>query len=129
MHKELIICLIVFVLIISLDLITKYYTENVVYTLNTELENFKQKLISDDIKQEEAKEQMQNIMNLWRKKYEIIAYYIEHDELEKVETELTALSSSIDVEEYDDGVENLDRCMFILNHIKNKYIIEVKNIF
>ena len=129
MHKELMICLIIIVLIISLDLITKYSTENIVNTLNSDLENFKEVLIGDNIEQKEAREKMKNIMDIWRKKYEILAYYIEHDELEKVETELTSLSSSIDVEEYDDGVENIDRCIFILSHIQNKYIIEIKNIF
>ena len=129
MHKELIICLFIILLIISLDLITKYSTENIVNILNDDLENFKEILIKDNVEQKEVKEKMGDIMNLWRKKYEVLAYYIEHDELEKVETELTSLSSSIDIEEYDDGVENIDRCIFILNHIQNKYVMEIKNIF
>lgn len=129
MHKELIICSIIIALVIIFNILTQNYTQKTVETINNKLTNFKEILIQDDIDQNNAKEKCYDILNTWKEKYETLAYYIEHDELEKVETELTALSSSIDVEEYDDGIENLDRCMFILNHIKSKYIMELKNIF
>ena len=51
------------------------------------------------------------------------------DELEKVETELTSLSAYIDIEEYDHGVPELEKGIFILNHIKEKFKFDIKNIF
>ena len=128
MHKEIIICIIVIILVIGLDILTRNYTKNTVEIINRKLSDFKELLI-EEAEQEKVKEINDDIMNEWQEKYEVLAYYIEHDELEKVETELTALTSSIDVVQYNDGVENLDRCIFILNHIKDKYIVEIKNIF
>ena len=129
MNKEIIICLIIIILVVVFNIITTNYTKEVVETINISLRDFKEELLVDNVEKEELKNTIDSILKKWNEKNEILAYYIEHDELEKVETELTSLASSIDVEEYDDGIENLDRCIFILNHIKDKYVLEIKNIF
>ncbi len=72
---------------------------------------------------------MEKIEKIWEERYEKMAYYIEHDELEKVETELTKLKPDIDMEEYSMGVENLDSCSFILEHIKDKSALKIVNVF
>ena len=68
-------------------------------------------------------------MDDWREIYNKLAYFIEHDELEKVETELTSLESYIKTEEYKHGVPELEKGIFILNHIKEKFKLDIKNIF
>ena len=130
MHKEIIICFIIIVLIISIDLITKKYTEASVIIINNKLDNIKEKILKEEnINNEDIKNEINCIMDEWKTRYARLAFFIEHDELEKVETELISLSACIDVEKYDDGIENIERCIFILNHIKEKYNLKVKNIF
>ena len=58
-----------------------------------------------------------------------MAFYIEHDELEKVETCLTNIRSDIETEELEHSIENLDNCIFILEHIRDKESISLANIF
>lgn len=58
-----------------------------------------------------------------------MAYYIEHDELEKVETNLTALKSFVDSNEYVDAMSELDKSVFVLKHIEDKYAFNLQNIF
>ena len=53
----------------------------------------------------------------------------EHDELEKVDTYLVALKSNIESEDYEQAVENLDICVYILEHIDDKEAFLLKNIF
>ena len=130
MYKEIIICIFIITFIIIISILTERYTSNAVETLNEALESFKVILLDERLIEEgEVNSINDNIINLWKSKNEILSYYIEHDELEKVETELTALSSCIDTEKFEDGIENIDKCIFILNHIKSKYILELKNIF
>ena len=129
MHKEIIICLIIIIVIISFDLLTKNFTKDTTETINGKLQELKVKLVDEELSKDEVYSLNQDIMKEWKKKYEVLAYYIEHDELEKVETELTSLEASIEVEQFEDGIENLDRCIFILNHIKDKYVLNMKNIF
>ena len=65
----------------------------------------------------------------WNERYDKMAYYIEHAELEKVDTELTALKANILIEEYKEGIPELEKCIFTLSNIKEKSEIKIKNIF
>ena len=129
MYKEIIICISIILIIFSIDLIAKNYTKDATENLTERLQEIREGLVDENISKEKVTNLNKNIINEWKNKYEILAYYIEHDELEKVETELTSLQSNIEVEKFDDGIENLDRCIFILNHIKDKYGLKIKNIF
>ena len=114
MYKEIIICIFIITFIIIISILTERYTSNAVETLNEALESFKVILLDERLIEEgEVNSINDNIINLWKSKNEILSYYIEHDELEKVETELTALSSCIDTEKFEDGIENIDKCIFI----------------
>ena len=78
---------------------------------------------------EDLENQINSILDEWNSRYQKLAYYIEHDELEKVKTELISLKANIDVEEYKQGMPDLDKCVFILDHIKEKSSLQIKNIF
>ena len=58
-----------------------------------------------------------------------LAYYIEHDELEKVDTNLIGLKSYIETEEESDAVSELEKSVFVLKHIEDKTRMNLKNIF
>ena len=72
---------------------------------------------------------MEIVRQKWKEKYNILAYYIEHDELEKVETEITRLSANIDVKEYEHCIEEIEASIFILEHIQNKEKLDIISIF
>lgn len=67
-------------------------------------------------------------MTLGRKVRDFSLLY-RHDELEKVSTELAKLKADVKTENYDFAVENLDNCIFILEHIKDKSALKIVNIF
>lgn len=129
MRKEWIICGIVIFLVAITNIITQNYTNQSVETTNQKLENLKEKLMKEEVERQEVEKEMQNVMEHWKKRYETLAYYIEHDELEKVETELTSLKANIQIEQYEEGVPDLERSIFILNHIKEKFKLNIKNVF
>lgn len=127
MYKELVICIIVISLIIVLNVITETYTEKSINSMNENLENLKVTMLADE--KEETSKKIEEILSNWNDKYQKLAYYIEHDELEKVKTELISLRSNIEVDEYNQGIPSLDKCVFILEHIKEKSALQIKNIF
>lgn len=129
MYKEWIICFIVIFSVITVDIITQNYTDKSVQVIGDNLEILKEELKKEEVDKQELEENIGKIINVWKEKYEKLAYFIEHDELEKVETELTSLKAHIDVEEYEDGVPELEKSIFILNHIKDKFKLDIKNIF
>lgn len=128
-NKEVIICAIIIVAIIILNVITQNYTKECVQVVNDKLKNLREELIQENVEEDKVKETSNQIMENWQYRYQRLAYFIEHDELEKVETELTSLKANIEMKEYEQSVPDLDKTVFILNHIKDKFTLEIRNIF
>ena len=134
MKKEIIICIIVVIAISIGNIITQQYTKESVATLSNDLEELKLDL-NNKIKNEEEKtnDELSNsvdkITKDWESRHNKLAYYIEHNELEKVEDNLTGLDSLVSTEEYAEAIKELDKCVFILRHIEEKYAFNLENIF
>lgn len=82
-------------------------------------------------KEEEEKENkiIEEIIEKWDSTHESLALYIEHDELEKVETQLAGIKSYIKTKEYGQAAAEIEKCNYILGHIKNKISLKLENIF
>ena len=134
MKKEMIICIFVVIIIVLGNIITQRYTKISVETLSNDLEELKidldNKLNNIGKKtKKEISEEVNIITEEWELRHDKLAYYIEHNELEKVEDNLTGLDSLTETEEYADAIKELDRCVFILKHIQEKYAFNLENIF
>ncbi len=127
MHKELIICIILVTLIIIGDWIIQNYTKNTINNITGELETLKQCLFEKSNKN--INEQIDRIDNKWNKVHDKLACYIEHDELEKVETNFTACKSLAKTEEYEQAISELEKTVYVLEHITDKYSFDLVNIF
>ena len=134
MKKEMRICIFVVIIIVLGNIITQRYTKISVETLSNDLEELKidldNKLNNIGKKtKEEISEEVNIITEEWELRHDKLAYYIDHNELEKVEDNLTGLDSLTETEEYADAIKELDRCVFILKHIQEKYAFNLENIF
>ena len=58
-----------------------------------------------------------------------LSYYIEHDEIEKVETYYTACKSLIKTKDYNLAINEIKKTIFVLNHMTDKYSFSLDNIF
>ena len=138
MYREIISIIIIIFLIISMDMITEKYTKKTVEDISNkliEVRNIGSILKKNEEKGEENKRQKDIInekINLvyddWKKKSKILSYYLEHDEIEKVETDIVNIKSFVEVEDYDMTIEEIDSCIYVLNHIENKEKLSLSNI-
>ena len=119
MKKEIIIVVIIVILIIIGHIITQNYTKKFFENISVSLEKIEEKIDNDNIEEQNLKNELDDIQEKWNEKYDILAYYIEHDELEKVETQLISMNANIKVQDYDKTIEELEKCKFILEHIKD----------
>lgn len=127
MYKELAICIILIIFIFVGDRITQNYTQKSIETLTNELDQLQQNLANQEA--EEAQKKVEEINDKWEKMHNKLAYYIEHDELEKVETYFTACKSFIQTQNYDLAISELKKTTFVLDHITDKYSFNLENIF
>lgn len=136
MKKEIIISIIVITMVIIGNIVTQNNTKKTVAKLNEKLANLKNSLIDviDNNKKKDEnylkyKEKSSDIRNRWDEMQELLSFYIEHDELEKVETQLAVINGQMESKLYDEAVVEIERCKFILEHIADKTAFNIKNIF
>lgn len=127
MLKETIICIIIIIAIFSLDIFTQGYTE----TTTQEITNMMSEL-RDTILNEESDKIVTDLNELeesWKEKHDKLAYYIEHDELEKVDTAIVTMKSYVETQDYSSAAAELDEGKFVLEHIQEKNAVNLQNIF
>ena len=127
MYKELIIIIVVIILIVGLDIITNKYTKETLQILFGDLKILREYILDED--KQKAEEQMKKVKQNWEERYKILAFYIEHDELEKVETEMVKLEADIEVEEFKHCISELETTIFILEHIQEKEEMHFRSVF
>ena len=127
MYKEMIISIILVALIFIGDYVTQGYTDRSISSFKEELQVLKNKLI--DSNEEASEEDIDSIENKWENIQNKMSYYIEHEELEKVDTYLTECSSFTKSGNYAFAINSLEKTDFILEHINEKYSFNLENIF
>ena len=114
MWKETVICIIIVSAIILGNNMTQSFTKQSVSELSGSLEKLREAIRQNEVKQEEVKNEIDSVYEEWQKRHDKLAYFIEHDELEKVETELIAIRSYIETQDYEESVsERRSRCAFL----------------
>ena len=132
MYKEIIFSIVIVVVVVVGNVVTQNYTHKSVKNTTTELEELKQELLSEsneDIDWDNAKEKFSALQTEWRNSFEKLAYYIEHDELEKVDTAIVQVKSFVENEEIPSAIAELETGKFVLEHIERKYKFNLQNIF
>lgn len=128
MHKELIISIIIVIFIFGLNYITQKNTDIAVESVSAYLEKTKSDVLEQNPDKEKATKKINETFDKWEELDDVLAFYIEHDELEKVKTALTSAKSYIEVEEYNQSVEAIDKCVYILDHIHEREMFSLDNI-
>ena len=127
MYKETIICIFIIILIIGLDIITQNYTKKSTIEITDCLSKLKDEIENENL--ENAKLKIEELDNKWDNRHNKLAYYIEHDELEKVDTAIVQVKSFIENDDIPSAMAELETGKFVLEHIERKYKFNLQNIF
>lgn len=127
MSKEIIVSAIILIAIIVLNICMSQYIDKKMNYVVTKLGELKGELEVENF--DESQKKIDEIDEYWKNSENILSFFIEHDELEKVITELTSLKAYIKLEDSEEAIETLDKMTFIINHIEEKDDLKLKNIF
>ncbi len=127
MYKETIICIFIIILIIGLDIITQNYTKKSTIEITDCLSELKDEIENENL--ENAKLKIEELDNKWDNRHDKLAYYIEHDELEKVDTAIVQVKSFVENDDIPSAMAELETGKFVLEHIERKYKFNLQNIF
>lgn len=126
MFKEMVISIVIVISIVALDFVTQNYTEKSVQETTKMLSELKENIKNSG---NNAGNSSENIMSRWKERKNKLAYFIEHDELEKVDTNLTNLKSYFEVGDTDMAINSIDEAEYLLEHIKRKNEFSLVNVF
>ena len=127
MYKETIICVFIIILIIVLDILTQNYTKNSTIEITECLSQLGEEIKNENL--ENAKEKIEELDKKWNNKHDKLAYYIEHDELEKIDTAIVQVKSFVENDDIPSAIAELEIGKFVLEHIEQKYKFNLQNIF
>lgn len=127
MLKETIICVIIVISIIGLEIFTQNFTEKTVKEITGIFGKIEENISKQDI--EQINNEVKNISSKWEEKQKKLAYYIEHDELEKVHTAIVTMKSYIETDNFSAAMAELEEGKFVLEHIQEKNSFNLQNIF
>lgn len=134
MQKEILIVVIIVVAIITLNYITTSYTRNSFEQVNSKLDAIKN--IGNELLNEEKEEnitliseKIKDLEDEWKIINKKTSFYLEHDELEKVNSSMVKFKSFFELGEYSEAIPELENCKYILRHIKDKESLNPINLF
>lgn len=126
MSKEIIISSVILIAIIVLNIFVSQYIDKKLNHVVDQLDELRD--ILKEKNYEEAEKKIEKMDKYWERSENILSFFIEHDELEKVITEFTSLKAYIELKE-EDAIESVDKMSFIIDHIEEKDDLKLKNIF
>ena len=134
MKKEILAVCIILAIIIFINILCQSYFSHAVDSINSRLEEIavlaEQYLEEASIeKDNEIENKINSISEEWDQYEKILSLYIEHEELEKIDTSIVLIKSYIEVDNYEDAVPEAEECIFVLNHIRQKQKISIANLF
>ena len=129
MKRELIIVSIVIVCIIVAGILSQNHTKREIFDVDSKLENLKSEIIRNDKSYTEYTKEIDRIYDDWEEKNEILSLYLEHNELEKINTLLKTIKGYLEVDKSYDSIQEIESCIAILDHIEEKQAFNIKNIF
>ena len=129
MVKEFFICTIILILIFIGNGITQGYSRSSIEDINEKLVDLREEMNKEEINDEEVVKKEEEIDKQWEEMFSRLAYYIEHEELEKVSKNLANIKTYISLKEYDNAIKEINEGIYILNHIEDKYSFNLQNIF
>jgi len=127
MIKETVICIIIVIGIIGLELFTQNFTGKTVKEITESFSKIENEIVKQDI--EQINIEIETISNKWEEKQKKLAYYIEHDELEKVHTAIVTMKSYIKTNDFSSAMAELEEGKFVIEHIQEKNSFNLQNIF
>lgn len=129
MKRILVVISIIFVLVISMNIVLKKHIGKVCNEMYSRIDEIKQELMKEETDFEKVRSNSQKMEDYWMSQYDVLAYYIEHSELDKVNIQLAGLQGYVATEDNHESVANLDTCVFILQHIQDRETLKLRNIF
>lgn len=130
MKETSIIIAVIIIVCIASFFMQKYLVETSDEILG-KLENLKEQIreAQKSGNNENAKTISEEVMNKWEEINKHWSMVVLHEELDMIELSLIEVNACVEIGSFEDGLQEIDRSIFLVGHIKEKEAFKLKNIF
>lgn len=125
--KEYAIVIIILIAVFCIDYFTSKSLGESVSWMRDGINSLENKI--NENKEDEAQEEFYKLEEHWKEETEKLSLFVEHNELEKVSSEIVVIEANFETDEADKVLENIAELRFLLEHIEEKNQLKLKNIF
>ena len=122
MRREAVITILIILVIIIGEYLTQRYSEETLGGVQDSLGELKEQILSSEIEVSELIEKTNQIYDKWEEDNELLSYYLEHDELEKVNTQIVLVRGFLESDTPEDSIPEIEEGIYIIEHIKEKIL-------
>ena len=129
--KEIIIIVLVIIIVVTVGNITQNYLEKTSNEILEKLETLKLEIknTSKNNNIDIINDYVEQIISNWKEINNNWSMLVIHDELDNIEISLLELKASIENQNIEDSLKEIEKSMFLIGHIKEKENFQIKNIF
>ena len=132
MKREIIMISLIIALVIIGHVITQKFTQDFFEEIEEDFVDLKEQILiarQTESNNNNLIEKIKVIQEKWDNKYNALAYYTEHDELEKVGAQIVLIDGYLETKDYINSTAEIDRTIFLLQYIRDKDNFKLVNIF
>ena len=129
MRREAVITIVIILVILIGEWQTQSYSRETLGGVQDSLRELKEEILSSEIEVSELIDKTNQIYDKWEEDNELLSYYLEHDELEKVNTQIVFVRGFLESDTPGDAIPEIEEGIYIIEHIKEKEKLSIKNIF
>ncbi len=127
--KDIIIITIVLCIIIGSGTYLQGYIKSTSQEMVNDLEKLKMSIISNGEIDFHIKKQAKAVYDKWEELEKKWSMIVLHDELDLIETSLVSMKANVESNVIDMSIEEIDKSIFLIQHIYEKERFCLKNIF
>ncbi len=129
MKREAIITILIILAIIIGEWLTQSYSKKTLSGVQDSLRELKEGILSSENEVSELIDKTNQIYDKWEEDNQLLSYYLEHDELEKVNTQFVLVKGYLETDDPQNAIPDIEEGIYILEHIKEKEKLSIKNVF
>lgn len=129
MRREAVITILILLAILIGEWLTQSYSKKTLRGVQGSLKELKEQILSSEMEVSELIDKTNQIYEKWEEDNQLLSYYLEHNELEKVNTQIVLVKGFLESDTPGDAIPEIEEGIYILEHIKEKEKLSIKNVF
>ena len=125
--KEYFIILIILFLVIYINYLTDKDLKEQISWMRDGISSIENNINEEN--KDKAKKEFEELHNKWSDITEHLELFVDHNELEKISSDIIKIDVNLKVDENEELIENIYDLQFMLDHIEQKNKLNLRNFF